>query len=106
MNGELKVSIYREPWNDALSIMIWETRNGKTYRAKHIDLEMEEAPAGVSCGAATLTLDHSSSRSFLKAMAEALDKEGVKTDNDATIAGTLKAQSFHLADLRQLLKLS
>lgn len=43
--------------------------------------------------------------SFLAALAEALDKNGIKTDKDAKIQGTLDATKYHLEDLRKLLKL-
>ena len=42
---------------------------------------------------------------FLKALAEALDQQGIKTDKDAKIAGTLEATKYHLEDMRKLLKL-
>ena len=42
---------------------------------------------------------------FLNALAEALDKRGIKTDKDAKIQGTLEATRYHLEDLRSLLKL-
>lgn len=42
---------------------------------------------------------------FFLALAEALDKQGIKTDKDAKIQGTLEATRYHLEDLRKLLKL-
>ena len=42
---------------------------------------------------------------FLQALAEALDQQGIKTDKDAKIAGTLEATKYHLEDMRKLLKL-
>ena len=42
---------------------------------------------------------------FLEALAEALDQQGIKTDKDAKIAGTLEATKYHLEDMRKLLKL-
>lgn len=46
------------------------------------------------------------SESLFSALAEALDKNGVRTDKDAKIEGTLEATKFHLQDLRKLLKLN
>lgn len=43
---------------------------------------------------------------FLQALAEALDKNGIKTDKDAKIQGTLEATKYHLEDMRSLLKLN
>jgi len=42
---------------------------------------------------------------FLKKFAEAIDEQGIKTDMDAKIEGTLEATKYHLEDLRKLLKL-
>jgi hypothetical protein len=39
-----------------------------------------------------------------QALAEGLSAQGIRTDNDAKIAGTLEATRAHLADLRALLK--
>jgi hypothetical protein len=39
---------------------------------------------------------------FLQALAEALDKNGIKTDKDAKIQGLLEAQNKHLQDMRRL----
>lgn len=44
--------------------------------------------------------------SALQAFAEALDKHGIKTDNDHKIAGTLEATKYHLEDMRKLAKVS
>lgn len=44
-------------------------------------------------------------RDFLKAMAEALDKEGVKTENDFKVAGLLEATKYHLEDMREIVKI-
>jgi hypothetical protein len=41
----------------------------------------------------------------LKDLAEALDKLGVKTDNDSKLQGKIEAMTEHLQDLRKLLKL-
>lgn len=42
---------------------------------------------------------------LFSALAEFLDKNGIKTDNDHKIQGTLDAQRAHLEDLRKLLNL-
>jgi hypothetical protein len=52
-----------------------------------------------------LSLSGVMAKEFFQTLAEALDKEGVKTDNDAKIAGTLEATRYHLEDLREMLKL-
>lgn len=52
-----------------------------------------------------LHLHYGMDQEVFKALAEALDEQGIKTDKDAKIKGTLEATRFHLEDLRKLLKL-
>jgi hypothetical protein len=98
------VNIHQQPWNDGLSITIWEERQGKVFVAKRVDLVFEECQGGYTTDP-TLQLSHFHAPVFLNALAEALDKHGVKTDKDAKLQGTLEATKYHLQDLRKLLKL-
>ena len=52
----------------------------------------------------TLILYHED-QEFLKACAEELSRQGIKTDNDHKIEGQLEATKYHLEDLRAMLKL-
>ncbi len=101
----MKVNFYTEPWNNSLSIMFWEERNGRVYRAKPVKLEFVECPEGHSPEGPTIRIPHELSGAFMKALAEELDRHAVKTDSDHKIQGTLEAMKSHLSDLRQLLKL-
>lgn len=101
----MKVSVYRVPWNGEIGIMFWEERNGKVYAAKPCDLVFEEVAEGTFNSRPTLSISHFYAPAFLKALAEELDHQGVKTDNDSKIQGTLEASRYHLEDLRKLLKL-
>src|SRR6266446_4843620 len=101
----MKVSIYREPWNAELSIMFWSEQAGKIYAAKPVLLEFVPHEEGTNTKP-TLTLNHYDAPALLKALAEELDRHGIKTDSDATMAGTLRAQTAHLQDMRTLLKLN
>jgi hypothetical protein len=67
-------------------------------------LNKRVAPEGEAIKPA-LTLPWMIGQDILKALAEALDQHGVKTDSDAKIAGTLEATRYHLEDLRRLLKM-
>ena len=53
----------------------------------------------------SLKLPGNIGRALLQAFAEALDKDGIKTDKDAKLQGTIEATKYHLEDLRTLLKL-
>lgn len=50
----------------------------------------------------TWRIDTFEAQDFLKALANALDEQGVKTDNDHKIAGTLEATRTHLEDMRRI----
>jgi len=50
----------------------------------------------------SLKLTNNFAQPFLKALAEALDKQGVKTENDFKIQGLLEATKYHLEDMRKL----
>lgn len=79
--------------------------NGKRVIAKPVKLEFEEYGEGARIEP-TLTLHSSVATGLLQAFAEALDEQGIKTDKDAKIEGKLIATSYHLEDLRKLLKLN
>ncbi len=78
---------------------IEEKHDGKRYIAKPVNLEFVELEAGSN---PTLRLSNSTSGEFLKALAEALDKNGIKTESDFKIQGLLEAKNFHLEDMRSL----
>ena len=60
----------------------------------------EDAPKPV------LVLGGREANQILKELAEAIDKQGVKTDQDAKTEGLLQATKYHLEDMRTLLKLN
>ena len=41
-------------------------------------------------------------KEFFKAFAEALDEQGIKTENDFKIQGLLEATKYHLEDMRKI----
>ena len=103
--GAMKIEI-RQGWNAlGMEILFYEERNGKIYVAEPVTLTMKEAEDGIYSGA-TLTFSHLEGDLFLQNIADVLDSQGIKTDKDAKIQGTLEATRFHLEDLRKLLKLN
>ena len=100
----MKVRIYFDPLTHNVNIGFIETRNGKDYIAKPVDLEFEEMHPDLDVKP-TLRIPSFQAMEFMKALAEALDKQEIKTDKDAKIEGTLDATRYHLEDLRKLLKL-
>jgi len=79
---------------------IEERTDSERFIAKPINLEFEKLIPGES--QPTLRLSHQIAGKFLKALAEALDKEGIKTENDFKIQGLLEANKYHLEDMRKL----
>jgi hypothetical protein len=100
----MKVKIYKNPYKAAIDILIYEEREGKRYIAQPVTLVFKEWKEGETIEP-TLTVAHFLEDEFLKALAEALDEKGIKTDKDAKIEGLLEATRHHLEDLRRLLKL-
>ena len=87
--------------SDGTDILISYEEGGLRYVAKPLELEFEQVTVGMPVKGPTLTLDSATMQQF----AEALDKEGIKTDKDAKIEGLLEATRAHLEDTRTLLKL-
>lgn len=85
-------------------IGIFNEVNGKRYIAKPVKFEFVECEEGVSVEP-TIRLGMTTAQQFLKALAEALDKQGVKTDKDAKIEGLLEATRYHLEDIRKVAKI-
>ncbi len=50
----------------------------------------------------TLRLNTGDAGQIMKALADALDNHGVKTDSDAKMSGILEATKVHLEDMRKL----
>lgn len=96
-----KVQISEEPWN-GYGILFIEERNGKNYVAKPVKLEFTEvAPDGTIEGP-TLKIGRMHGLELLRSIAEALDKQGIKTDKDAKISGILETTREHLRDMRTI----
>ena len=100
----MDIKIYKNPVTDFLELYFFDDRNGERYLAQPVKLEFKKSIRGDSCKP-TLTINGCFTEEFLNALAEELDKKGIKTDKDAKIAGTLDATRYHLEDLRKLLKL-
>lgn len=101
----MNISIGQQSYSGALEIVFWEKRGEKIYAAKPCPLVFEEVVDGYIENP-TLKIGMAWANEFMKAMAEELDKKGIKTDSDAKIAGTLEATRYHLEDLRTLMKIA
>ena len=86
---------------NGVEIYIFKDRDGKRYVAKPVILEFEEIKLGERVYP-TLCINPFEATEFLKSLAEALDKQEVKTENDYKIQGILEATKYHLEDMRRL----
>ena len=100
--SQIRCVIQKQVWSDAVEIAFLQEKDGKQYIAKPVILEFVELPEYELPEVPTLRLGHLWADSFLKAIAEALDEAGIKTNSDAKIAGTLEATRGWLEDMRKL----
>jgi len=100
----IKVYIQRDAPTDMLTITFVTTdKYGKRYIAKPMYMEFEELNYEGSCPKPTLSITGELAPAFLQAIAQSLDENGIKTENDFKIQGLLEATKYHLEDLRRLI---
>lgn len=105
MTGEISVSI-RQAWDfSGYEIVFWERRGDKIAVVEPMELKFTETAEGAFLTQPSLRIPYHMAPGFFKALAEVMDKEGIKTENDHKIQGLLEATKFHLQDMRKLLKL-
>ena len=109
-----KVDIRKPIWGEAVQIFIYRYLQGKVqfmspdkfgamnlveFENGAVMLNAENSPNPV------LTLSGREANQILKELAEAIDRQGVKTDQDAKTEGLLEATKYHLEDLRRIMKI-
>ena len=104
MKHNFEITIYRVPATNLLGIWITQERDGVIYLAEPLQLTFKETKTGYE-PPPTLEFPYPDSEQFMKAMAEAIDRNGIRTDSDAKIQGIMEATKYHLEDLRSLLNL-
>lgn len=82
-------------------LFIHDRYDGKRFVAKPINLEFVEADPCVEIEP-TLRITGEIATEFFKELAEEMDRNGIKTDNDFKIKGLLEAKEAHLQDMRKL----
>ena len=99
----MKVYIHNNYATMAVDIYFTDEIGQKRYIAKPMKIVFEEFnPVECKLHEPSLRIDDEVSRDFLKAFAEALDGQDIKTDNDHKIKGLLEAKEAHLQDMRKL----
>ena len=97
----MKVKIRRDIYGDGIGIVFYYKQNGKAYSATPVSLDFKEVDEGADIDP-TIRLGSEIARDFLDAMANELDRHGVKTENDFKVQGLLEAKEKHLQDMRKL----
>jgi hypothetical protein len=72
----MKVSIYKEPWDDYINIMFWDAHEGKCDTAKQVELRFIVTQEG-RIEKPVLRVSGLVRQRFLEALAEAIDFDGV-----------------------------
>ncbi len=99
-----EVHISTDPAFAGLKIWLVDNGGGKLRVAVPVQLTMKEYGEG-EMPEPTLKLDRYFADDFLRAIAEALDKRGIKVENEHKVHGQLEATKYHLEDLRHLLEI-
>jgi hypothetical protein len=97
----MKVQIYKNPIG-SIDVFFVEERHGKFFIAKPVQLEFEEVTDASVQLFGTFSVPFHAVNEFMVSMAEALDSQGVKTENDHKVVGLLEATRAHLDDMRKI----
>lgn len=101
--SDLQCRIARDPIFNGVSMVFYTKRSdGSLWVVKPMQLELVPHDENTQLEP-SIRLPGSSAESFLKSLADALDKQGIKTASDDHIAGELGATKYHLEDMRGLL---
>lgn len=95
----IKVRVGSNDFGNIIIIGIFDEGDGRSRIAKPMNISFIEYDE-MSPSEPTLKLPHDLAVQLFHALAEALDKQGIKTDNDHKIAGILEATRYHLEDMR------
>jgi hypothetical protein len=101
-SSQFMVHVRRTPWSNAAEIGIIESRGGRHFLWQFKQIEPVELTEGPTDAEPTFRLQSWLVGPFFKALAEALEQQGIKTDSDAKLAGTMEATRLHLEDMRRL----
>lgn len=101
MLNNYRVKAWSDPPTGEIHLIIWCSEGGREFVALPIELKFKEHQVAER-EEPTLILPRFMADDFLRALAEGLDEMGIKTDQDAKLAGTLDATRYHLEDMRRL----
>lgn len=105
MMGEFKVYINEDFRGLGTDIWFVMEHGDTTWIAKPMELDFEEEKQPGEIRDPSLRLGYRQSKEFLTAIAKSLHGHGIRPDEESINEGKLKATTYHLEDLRKLLKL-
>lgn len=97
----MKIQLHRNGLTGQVEMFFYYKVNDRIFVAKPIDFEMIEVNNGDRVGP-TLAFNMFEGDELLKDLAEQIDKQGIKTTQDAQNQGSLDATKKHLEDMRAL----
>jgi hypothetical protein len=101
-DNKLRIKAFNNPHTGAVEFYIsYKDQNGRRMVGLPMEFVFEAHEEGRQYPP-TWRIDAFEAQDFLTALANALDEQGVKTDNDHKIAGTLEATRVHLDDMRRI----
>lgn len=100
----MKVKIFYDVISDEMKFLFYEERDGQRYIVKPVAIELEAVKKGYPTEA-SMSIPGLAASELMVSLAEELDGQGIKTDKDSKLEGTIEATKYHLEDMRKLLKL-
>lgn len=105
----MKCKITKDFWSRSIKFLFYEEHNGvltclqpqEDGSLMPVQIKVGQEPKA----SVIVTKELDDDFEFLSSLAKELESLGIKSDNDHKIQGVLEAQTAHLKDLRQLLKL-
>ncbi len=99
----IKVYIDNRPYQSGIGIWIFDEREGRRYKIQQVQFEFKEC-VPYADEVPSIAIPYRMEAQFLQAFAEALSKQGIKTESDHKIQGILEATKYHLEDMRKIAK--
>lgn len=99
--NNFRIGIQKDFAWDGLTFYICQERGADLYVCKPMEMQFEKRSPGERVEP-SLSMGLDLGQEFCRAIQEELAKKGVKSDNELTMQGELKAVQKHLQDMRKL----
>lgn len=102
----MNIEVYPEYRDFANTLHLYvfavDEHGGRSICTSLADMKFEKHTEGMVIDKPTLTLNRFVAKPFLQAMADALDKIGIKATGKPVLENELTATKYHLEDMRKL----